>query len=236
MKNIMNLMKLDFIALKSKMLPLVLICLVLSAMISIFVLPHFVYAFLITSAMILQPMFIIAEKNGFNKLYGILPVKRTEIVAARFILGFIIIVVSAVILTIIGYIGTWINIAGRFPEETAMLIELNERLKEMEFTLIDVAGMMFVLACFMGAVEYAILFILGTSKEIIGVICATAFLGIVMIPVSMLVRNHGNKVVEILEFFIKHPYILILIELAVGVLLMYIGYLISAKFFKKKEL
>lgn len=236
MKDILNLIKLDFIAMKSKILPMALIVFALAMAVSIFVLPQFVYIFMVTSPLILQPMFVIAEKNRFNKLYGILPVKRNKIIAARFISGFILIVISAAILTIIGYIGIKLNLAGRFPEETAILIELNDRFREMDFRLIDVVGIAFVVAALMGAIEYTILFIFGTDKEIIAVICTTAILGLIAIPMSMLVKDHGSKIVEILEFFVKHPSILFLIELAVGILLMYIGYLISSAFFKRKEL
>ena len=84
MKNILNIIKLDYITVKSPIMFVILVPVLFT-----FIMPQFgVFFGLVVSATLFKYVFHIGEKNGYNRLYGALPIDKRELIAARFAEGF----------------------------------------------------------------------------------------------------------------------------------------------------
>ena len=83
MKNILNIIKLDYITVKSPIMFVILVPVIFT-----FIMPQFgVFMGLVVSSTLFKYVFQIGEKNGYDKLYGALPINKKELVAARFAEG-----------------------------------------------------------------------------------------------------------------------------------------------------
>ena len=84
MKDILNIMRFDFLTAKTTALPIfVVIAVMCNALGLLFSPMMFVYVLMAASFLIVQ-LQTYAEKYGFHKLYGILPINRKSITRGRF--------------------------------------------------------------------------------------------------------------------------------------------------------
>jgi hypothetical protein len=85
MNNLFNAIKLDYFILKPYYL-VVVIPVIVAILIGIFTSnpPLIAMALLIIEALFMNTLFFIYEKNNLNKLYGVLPIRRRQIVLGRY--------------------------------------------------------------------------------------------------------------------------------------------------------
>lgn len=95
--NIKNLIKLDFYTMKP-LLKLAIIVLLIPIMIGIVTYPGEVILTTLTFiTFLLSILFSLGEKSNFDKLYGILPIKRKNIILSRYLFSLIIIGIFSII-------------------------------------------------------------------------------------------------------------------------------------------
>lgn len=97
MKEILKIMRFDFLTAK----PFALVTFIISAVVFFvlsLILSPIINAYISFMAMIFViPLQSVADKSDFNKLYGILPVKRSNITRARFLYIFCVIFASEIL-------------------------------------------------------------------------------------------------------------------------------------------
>lgn len=229
-KEITNLMKLDLICIRKKsLLPLIFGVLVFVAF-GIFISPIFAVPIIIFSGLAVHTMFNIAAKNDFNKLYGILPVHRSSIVFAHFLLGLLSIGIVTALVILTGYISEHLAVFHLDESEYVAL-------KNAGFTIPMSATLLFAAICVLTAMEYSVVFILGVEKEILG----TLLVGIVLGLVSCIVIMTDTDIIgEASEFFgkiyNKSEFIFYTVFYVFGIIFMLIFSFITSTIIGKREL
>jgi hypothetical protein len=110
MYNIFNLIKFDFITIKKKSLVVFLVLFSLASIFSIFTMPIIISFLTLFSGFIIEPCFVLGEKNKIEKLYGILPIKRYEPIVARYLMLVIVNLLGGGLTLLVIKIGTNINL------------------------------------------------------------------------------------------------------------------------------
>lgn len=90
MKDILKIIRFDFLTAKPIALVAFIIAVVLFTLLSLFFSPIIISYITLTAMVFVIPLQGIADKSGFNKLYGTLPVKRRNITRARFLYIFLV--------------------------------------------------------------------------------------------------------------------------------------------------
>lgn len=166
MKEIINLMRLDFICMKRKtLLPLVLV-LIAAAAVGIFVQPIFMMLILAFSWLPVEALFGIAAKGNMDKLYGMLPVRRGRLVWARFLLSAIIIALATAFVIAVAWLAFKLNL---FYDKELILESESTGMGTFESSVM-VASVIFDLSCLFCAWELTTIFVLGMEREFIGIV------------------------------------------------------------------
>lgn len=90
MKDILKIIRFDFLTAKPIALVAFIIAVVLFTLLSLFFSPIIISYITLAATVFVIPLQGIADKSGFNKLYGTLPVKRRNITRARFLYIFLV--------------------------------------------------------------------------------------------------------------------------------------------------
>lgn len=237
MKEILNLIKLDFITVKRKSLPLMCILTVAITVFSVFTMPHMAVVLIIFSGLLAQPVFVIAEKCGYNKLYGILPVKRRSIVFGRFALGVLMMLFCTLICIIGGLLAYKFNVAENFGSDMEQFIYLSRDWTKYGFTIPLAGAFIFLGGSVFAAVEYTVLFIFGAEKELPAILGVGFVLVGIFVAIEKLLKVDLSAVGDFLgDMVYDHIVLLYICLYAGGIALMALGALISSYFFCKKEL
>ena len=85
MKDILRIVRLDYITVRATVMPVVLMLSALCAGLSLLIAPMCAAYIQLVVLFYIVPLQNIGEKSGFHKLYGILPVKRKNITRGRFL-------------------------------------------------------------------------------------------------------------------------------------------------------
>ena len=147
MSNILKSLKLDFNVAKSRYFMFIIdIIGVLFAVLT--KIPMYgALIIMVVSTPITGQVFSVYEKNNLEKLYGILPLKKSDVIIGRYLYALIIIVVNGIIATLVAYIVSLL---------TNNIMSSNEFL-----TLLSVG---FAYACLMTAVIFPLYFKFSFSK------------------------------------------------------------------------
>ena len=97
MRDIMKVIKFDFLTISSLLLGSTVFVVLLCAALSMILSPAIAVAISICSACFIIPLQGIADKNGFNKLYGTLPAERRNITMGRFVYIFLVFFITEII-------------------------------------------------------------------------------------------------------------------------------------------
>ncbi|MDE7364709.1 MAG: ABC-2 transporter permease, partial [Ruminococcus sp.] len=117
MKEILKIMRFDFLTAKPFALGIFIIGAVLFFTLSLLFSP-IINAYISFVAMIfVMPLQSVADKSNFNKLYGILPVKRSNITRARFLYIFLVIFASEIIEFILAVISRSLKLYRLLPNQ-----------------------------------------------------------------------------------------------------------------------
>lgn len=166
MKEIIDLMRLDFICMKRKtLLPLVL-ALICAAATGIFMHPIFMMMILVFSWLPVEALFNITAKGNMDKLYGMLPVRRGRLVWARFLLSSIIMVVATAFVIAVAWLAFKLNL---FYDKELILESESTGMGTFEGSVMA-ASVIFDLSCLFCAWELTTIFVLGMEREFIGIV------------------------------------------------------------------
>ena len=230
MKNILNIIKLDYITVKSPIMFVILVPVIFT-----FIMPQFgVFMGLVVSSTLFKYVFQIGEKNGYDKLYGALPINKKELVAARFAEGLCVPLIVSFIFWGYGHIvissDIYMKIARALNYDD--LAKLFGEIDNM-FSMGSIAAAAFFLC---GLMNFLILvdFKWGTAKEAAGsMIISTAILIIIFVIQFGLKVDILDKLKKLSE---SGEYAMIIVLYVAGAAVTVIYAFITYALIKDKEL
>ncbi|MGN1303989.1 MAG: ABC-2 transporter permease [Oscillospiraceae bacterium] len=234
MKDIINLMKLDLICIKKKTLVPLLAAMAFFAVFGFYMGPQFMMAIIIFSGLCVQSMFTIAAKNDFNKLYGVLPVSRSSVVFARFLLGVVSVGIVTAVMVVLGLIA---DKAALFEKTDEQLAQFYYASKDDGFTIPMMGAILFAATCILMSIQYMIVFILGVERETMGMLCAviiTAVMMFIIVAVNIEITTGAADLLS--KIYLKSEYLLYAAIYAFGLLVAFIFSLITGAVMKRREL
>ncbi|MCL5256572.1 MAG: ABC-2 transporter permease [Chloroflexi bacterium] len=219
MNRILNATKLDFYTARSTLklsaLMFMLVIVIAAAMKQ----PAFTMPFVMIFVTYLGgTVFSAQEKNHSDKLYGILPLKRDEMIMGRYLYALVIGVFSLVVAGVLSWV-----IAG----------VLNVSLDPVTFWI--ALAFAFVYYGFAVGVAYPIYFKFGFAK-------ASPFamlpMYLILLGFMLLTRktNYLNELSQFVKFFADNMYLLPIIGIVGGLLLLAISVLVSDSIYTRKEI
>jgi ABC-2 type transport system permease protein len=158
------------------------------------------------------------EKNHSDKLYGILPLKKTEMITGRYLYALIIAVPSIVIAGVLGW---------------AISSILNVNVDSVTFWI--ALSLAFVYYCFSVGVSFPIYFKFSFAKAYIFTMLP---LYLVVLAVMLLTRksNYLNDLSHFISFFNNQTYLAPIFGILGGLLLLAISALISNQIYTRREI
>jgi len=163
-------------------------------------------------------VFSIHEKNHIEKLYGILPLGRSDMIAGRYLYGLLIGLVNAVIAAVF----VWV-----------ISIILNKPV--VSVLLLSVLALAFFYYCFAVSISYPVYFIFGFAKA--NVVTMLPLYLIVIITMFVVRKTHlVNGLGGITEFLSRIQYLIPVIGLVAGLIVLTISALILKPIYAKKEI
>lgn len=236
MKEIVNIVKLDFITVKGKSFTTLIICTLLMFVASLFTIAHGITVMATFAGLAVQPIFIVAEQSDYNKLYGVLPVRKRNIVFGRYIFGLALILAVTLISISLGYIAYTTSL-GKSINTFKDAVYLSNLWQTGGVTIEIVASFCFFFGCCIAAIDYTLIFIFGTSKEIPATFGFMTVLVILYFVLAKVFNFDSVKLTKIISDAItNHSILLMVIMYISGVLVMMLGGCISNFFFSKREL
>ncbi len=235
LREILCLMKLEFINIKGKSLvPLIGITLGMWVL-SVFTLPHQALVTLVFAGLAVQPVFTIAEQTD-SKLYGVLPVKKSSISASRFALTFAVLAAMAVLCLILGSISEQLMLAEKF-DGTKEMTDFYNMLIDVNITLPAATAIFFTLGCLFSSIEFFVLTVFGVAREIIMSIAFGGGLIVILFAVVKIFDIDLNKTVNWLTpVLMDHRIEFILCCIAIGIAILAAVGAIASAIYKRKEL
>ena len=237
MKEIANLIKLDFTSVKRKIIiPFISIILFVFAL-ELFTIPC-VMCLLVMPFMgdFVQPVFSVVEKNKYNKLYGLLPVKRNNIIIARFCFALIILLSTVILAIVLGYI-TFLFPTGEINDTINEAKSVAEELQKGGFTVELAASLGFMIGCIVTSVACTLTFIFGIENELqanlifASVTGAIAFICIKAFDISIYAVMN-----KLAEFICDNTVLTFILTYLIGISFFALGALISILVCRKREL
>lgn len=237
MKEIINLMKLDLITVKNKSLIWFLLIYIAMSVVGFIVCPILPLIMVVFSGFSIQPAFTIAEQSGYNKLYGVLPVKRSNIVIARFALTAVIMLGSTVLSIFLCEFLYKFCLCQNFEGEWRTFYDLLYSLIKDGFSITLMASLLFCFGSVFTVIEFTLIYIFGTSKEI-PAFFATAFIFYGLLAILSIV--FGLNMQAVIKFFgdiwSNHIEVLYIALYGIGIIFTVLASLITNIFMKRKEL
>lgn len=218
MKEIINLMQLDFICMKRKTLLPLVAALIAAAAAGIFIHPIFMMLILTFSWLPVEALFSIAAKGNMDKLYGMLPVRRGRLVWARFLLSAIIMVVATAFVIAVAWLAFRLNL---FYDEELILESESMGMGTFESSVM-VASVFFDLSCLFCAWELMTIFVLGIEREFIGIVTALLVMfGAVVVFVKMNVDMQSlltKFVTGLGKLYMKSAYYIVVFGVGIAIM------------------
>ena len=225
MSEILNLIKLEFICTRKKTLAPMLAGIIFFALFGIFLAPEFLVFFIIFSGLFPYAIFNIAAKNNFNSLYGMLPIKRSSIVSARFISGALSIIITSAVVIPLSYAA---QLAERYDKEVAGTFGLS---------LIDLGTACFVIICIFTSIQYSMVFIFGIEREVfVSIMSAIIFILLIILSLFSGTDIVDRVIKTTADIKDSTPILFYVIAYAFGLLIMGLSAVITSLILRKREL
>ncbi|MCL2655196.1 MAG: ABC-2 transporter permease [Coriobacteriia bacterium] len=203
---ILNSLKLDFFAAKAGLrLPMIVIMVLVMAGAGAKQ-PYLALALVLLFSVILGgTVFSTLEKNHADVMYGVLPLKKIEIIIGRYLYALIISVVALIVGSVF-----------------ALAISRIFTVKMDNLTFLAVLSVAFAYYCFAVAVAYPLYFRFGFTKAYIFTMVPTYFLGVVGV-ILMGRHNFTSNLNSVIQFFTAHQYLMPIFGVAGGLVLLVIS-------------
>jgi hypothetical protein len=222
MGNIIHSMKLDYFVLKGNykiflVFPY-LIALVLGFTKYTYMMGMIV---LLISAVSGTTFFSIYEKNHLSKLYGMLPLKRTEAVLGRYLYALLFGILNGIVSGTLTYIFSFV---------------LKNSISPLAFSVSMSIG--FLYYCFIIGMEFPILFRFGYSKAYMLTTLPMYLLFIFGLIISKKVdfNNLSRSMSRAIDYFTANPALVWVMGIGAGLVLICISYALAAAVSKRREL
>ena len=171
---------------------------------------------LMISAFSMGNLFAVSEKNNLSTLYGLLPVRKQQIVIARYIFTLLVGILNVALATILTFAVSFI---------------INIKLSNLTF-IAWLCGSFF-LFCLLISIQFPIYFGYDFSK--VSAIANTPVI-ILFITGSALIKKCPELFNRTINYFIHNQYMIWLIGVAGALLLLGISMIVSSALYKKCEL
>lgn len=221
MRSVNSLIKLDFYTLKP-LFGMIAGGIILSIIIGIITQPTTLIMMILTFiAFMLNICFSIGEKSNFNKLYGVLPVKKSEVVIGKYLFSFLIICVLSIIAFLL-----------------FVFLSLFVKKNIDWLSGISFLSASFAIATIFISIQFPFYFKLEYSKAaFISVLPYIIFFAIGSPLVSYLMGNewYFSIWMKIVSYFKNHVYMIGVTGIGVGILFLIISCMVSIALTKKKK-
>jgi ABC-2 type transport system permease protein len=218
MNRIFQVLKLDYFTVKSS-LPRIIMIYIISILLGMStqpVLPVILIMFFCVSFSGLS--FSLIEKNKCEKLFGILPVRRIEIVIGRYLYGFLTGIVNLLISIIFAYL-----IAAFTNQQIDILL--------LSFSI----TIAFCYFSFSVSISYPVYYKFGFSKSFI-FISLPLYLIILVVTLLAEKTNILDNVNLNLMYFVEHYFLFLLFGFILSVIMLIVSAGVSYVIFRKSEL
>jgi len=162
--------------------------------------------------------FSIIDKNGCEKLYGILPIHRREIIAGRYLYGFISGIINLIISIILAYI-----------------IAVFSKQQMDSFALSLSITLAFCYYSFAVSISYPIYYKIGFSKSYIFITMPLYLLILLFVFLSEK-TNFIETIDQVLQYFPNHNVLLLFYGFVLSISMLILSAVISYGVFKNSEL
>ena len=237
MKEIANLIKLDFTSVKRKIIiPFISIILFVFAL-ELFTLPYVMCLCVMPFiGDFVQPVFSVVEKNKYNKLYGLLPIKGNNIIIARFCFALIILLSTVILAIVLGYI-TFLFPTGEINDTINEIKSAAEELQKGGFTVEFAASLGFMIGCIVTSVVCTLTFIFGIENQLqANLIFASVTGAIVFICIKAFNISIYAVMNKLAEFISNNIALTFILTYLIGISFLALGALISILVCRKREL
>ncbi len=217
MSNIQNVVRLDFYTVKS-IYRMTLITYFISILLGAVTQPIIpIFLIMVFGVFYSGMVFSIYEKNHLDKLYGILPLRKSDVVIGRYLYCFLFGITQAILAGIISYV-----------------ISRATEIVPDNFAITATLSLSFIYFCFATGVAFPIYFKFGFSKAYIFTMVPMylIFIGGVFLSRK---PNALNSFKNILLYFSAHQVLLLLSGIAIGLILFGISGIISLGIYKNYE-
>ena len=217
MSNIINSIKLDYYILKSNF-KIILIVVFLATFIGIMTSnpPIIMFIISIYSANFMGSIFSICEKNKLNKLYGVLPIKKQQVVIGRYLFTLAFGVLNGVMAVVLTLIVTHFR---------------NINISNIAF-ISYLSGSVLLFFLFI-SMQFPLYFRYEYSKITAGAILPPVFLFIIGIT---LFKKNPELFSPIIKYFIQNQNMIWLIGISIGLIILSISCFLSCVIYKNREL
>jgi hypothetical protein len=217
MSNILNSMKLDYYIVRANSLRILVFVAGIAALAGVISSnpPLIIFIISMTSGFFMGGIFAVVEKNNLDKLYGILPVGKQQIVIGRYAFTLIVGILGEVLGIILAY-----SISFIFGLKIGCL------------TFTAWACGSFFLFCLIASMQFPIYFRYDFSK-----VSSIANMPIIIlfISCSALIRKRPELFSQTVNFFTHRQYMIWLIGIAGGLLLLGISMFLSSVLYMNRE-
>ncbi len=154
MKDILKVMRFDYLTAKPDAQIVFIFIMILCLLLSLFISPY-INAWISLGAMVyVIPLQNAADKYGFNKFYGMIPVKRRSITQARFLYVFLVHFASEIISVVFCFISLYLKLYRILPDQqTSTMQMISEGYANAKLVVIMPVVMTMVLAVIFSYME-----------------------------------------------------------------------------------
>lgn len=218
MNNILNSIKLDYYILKSSDFRRILVVAVIAVLVGFMSKdpPITLGIIMMISGFFMSTIFAVVEKNNLNKLYGVLPVEKSQTVIGRYIFTFFAGVVIAAVASALAFgVSLVLNVAfGGFIFGAWLCGS-------------------FLVFCLLVSLQFPLYFKYDFSK-----LAAIANLPYILLIIggSYVIRKYPQFFGQAAAFFVQNPYMIWVTAIGGALMLFFISALVSIVLYKNREL
>ncbi|KLU63372.1 glucans biosynthesis protein [Peptococcaceae bacterium CEB3] len=218
MSNILKSIKLDHNIMKSRY-PMFMIAYILGVFLAVISKTPILGAFvvMVISALLTGQYFSIYEKNSLEKLYGVLPLKASEVVIGRYLYALCIIVINGIIAAIVAYIISFLTHKGMNSDQSLTFLS---------------GGFLYV--CLMIAVIFPLYFKFPFSK--VYIFSNLPFY--LIFPITFALTKKKNVLEQTgpkVQYLASHSNMIVVIGLCLGLILVALSCLLSCALIERNR-
>lgn len=200
MKDILRIVRFDHLTSAPIAIKPFIIIMVLCTLLGMIYAP-LIFGYILFGAMVFViPLQMIADKSGFNKLYGTLPVNRRNITRARFIYIFLIHLFAEAYAVIFASVSTALKLYKVLPnQESEMMQMIEESFADKLMTYGVIVGM-FLFLCLLFSYMEMMGQIFGRENEMKIILITMAIVSVILIGFLMLAERDIIPAIALPQF------------------------------------